>query len=200
MMMSAQYGFPEVAIRPGESTTIKIDTNGDFRPQRLVMVGLMAEIRGHFKIKRATLSSTVTSIDTGRTPMWQSKVKRVPLPWLNREDVIAYSNVTRIKAKRRTTIVYQGFHDVARSYLPESVVYRPVDPLHYIVLTSLASDKAPQLAGRVSARLFGPRSLGVGIPMQTARKEVSMSLVNTGDVRVQVVAQVFGYQRPAAIQ
>lgn len=164
-----------IELPPGEERTSKVSIRGVFRGERFQMFGHMDEVRGHFKIKRSRL------------------------PLLNRENVIAYSNVTRVKSKRRTTVEYrehaQG--NFVRSYLPENVVYVHTDPLSYIQLKQLFVGKEPILPtddSGVPAVVFGDGSLDNGVCLPSCSTVFSLHLENHGDITVQVYASVFGVE------
>lgn len=173
-----QYGFPSAPIEPGEQCAVKVEPKNVFRGQKLVMVGYMVEIRGHFKLKYSRL------------------------PLLNRENVIAYSNVTRIKAKRRTTVEYRDDikNSFVRSYLPSSVEYKHVDPLSYIDLLNIFignEHQIPASGGGIVAQCFGAEVFGNALPLRTANEgmTVTLSLKNHGDIRVEVMAAILGIER-----
>lgn len=173
-MRSMLVRFPEVVLPSGETRTVKALLHNAMRPQKLVLIGIMDEIRGHFWIKRSRL------------------------PRLNRESVIAYSNVTRVPSRRRTTIEHRDRADnsFVRSYLPSSVVYEHVDPLSYVSLTQLTCDKAPQMPanpGGVSATLFTSSTLGNGLALSRVRKRIELVFDNHGDIEVRVFSSIFGY-------
>lgn len=170
------YSFPEVLLAPGEEKSVRVELSRPFRASKLHMIGFMEEIRGHFKIRYSRL------------------------PPLNRENVIAYSNVTRIKSKRRTTVEYRegAKGNFVRSYRPENVVYVHTDALSYVVLRQIRCGKFPAMPGNadVPSRFFGAEAVfGNGIPMPTAHGEISVDLWNKdGDIPVKVYAAVFGIQ------
>lgn len=192
------YGFPMVALAPGEARTVEVELRGTFRPHKLLLVGQMDVIRGHYKIKRARL------------------------PPLDRDDVVAYSTITRrahwrktasgwARVQRsipgRTVIEYRGVDRSApdeiafipksftRHYLPSSVEYIAVDPLSYVYLLNVDCDAKPQMPaiGRgASALFFGTYNIGNSVPLETAKSSVSLTLENVGDVVVRVYASVIG--------
>ncbi len=144
MLRDTCYAFPETTLDAGKGSEVVVDLKNPFRASKLCMVGHMDEVRGHFKIRHSRL------------------------PLLNRENVIAYSNVTRIKAKRRTTVEYRE-HDkgnFVRSYLPENVRYVHTDPLSYINLLQLKVGAMPALppSSHLPAVAFGNGALGNGLP------------------------------------
>ncbi len=174
-MRAYNYGFPVATLEPGETKPVEVKLDGPFRPNRLIMVGQMDEVRGHFKIKHSRL------------------------PLLDRENVIAYSNVTCYVKKRRTTVEYRegATGNFVRSYLPESVVYVHTDPLSYITLTQIYCDneRAMPAASGASALFFRPEMFGVGPPLPTSEKRCTLVFENQGDIQVRVYASVMGYGR-----
>jgi hypothetical protein len=132
----------------------------------------MDEVRGHFKIKRSRL------------------------PLLSREYVIAYSSLSRIPSRRRTTIEYREnpTGNFVRSYLPSSVEYLHVDPLCYVTLLNIFCGEEGQLPSTSGcfALFFGVGVSGNGLPLSTAEKSISLSFRNGGDVQVRVFATMFG--------
>lgn len=180
-MRSVQYYFSEAILDGGLEGEVAVELSGSVQPQRLMLVGYMAEIRGHFKIKRSRL------------------------PLLDREDVIAYSTVARRRAKRRTTVEYRGISGkhFVRAYLPESVVYIPLDPLSYVTLDRVLLDESPAmppLAVGAPATIFGPTIVGMGVTWSSCSRIIKRALRNHGDVRVRVFACIFGVSlaEPAA--
>lgn len=168
------FGFPDAALAPGERRTLKVDVDKPFRGERLIMVGKMDEIRGHFKIRHTRL------------------------PLLNRENVIAYSNVTKVKPKRRTTVEYREgtTGNFVRTYLPETVVYVHTDPLSYIRLENVRCGHVPQMpsfgGGGVAAQVFGAGVIGNGFAMPTTYTTVEVVLYNEGDIEVKVFSSIAG--------
>ena len=169
------YGFPDVTLAPGESQMVKIDIKGVFRAEKLFMAGFMNEIRGHFKLKYSRL------------------------PLLNRENVIAYSNVTRVNSKRRTTVEYRegAKGNFVRSYLPSSVEYIHVEPLSYISLKNIFVGNRNQMptGNDLPAQVFAPESLGNGLLLETSHHGMglALSLENKwGDIPVKVYATMYG--------
>jgi hypothetical protein len=167
------YGFPDVTLDPGQSVTVHVVTKSYFRIDRLFMHGFMDDVRGTFKIKHTRL------------------------PLLNRENVIAYSNVTRHKGKRRTTVEYREFPtgNFVRRYRPENVVYKHTDPMSYVMLGDVSVGhvpKNPPAGGGVLAEVFG-----TGLRFPTAEKEMKVYLTLTSccDIQVNVSASVFGWTR-----
>ncbi len=178
--VQSQCDFPIAVIGPGEDAEMSVPLTSPFRPQRLYMQGDMAEVRGFFKLKHTRL------------------------PLLNRENVIAYSTITRYPKDRRTTVEYRegSTGNFVRSYLPKNVVYKHVDPLSYITLVDLSFDKRSafptpgggSFGGGVSAEYFGPSSHGNGLPLPTGNVSINIKLKHTGDIPVKVCATMFGYE------
>jgi hypothetical protein len=167
--------FEEVALGPGQKREVRAQCTDAFRPQRLVLIGEIREIRGFFRIKRSRL------------------------PSLDRDQVIAYSNVTRAPSRRRTTVEYREgvTGNFVRQYRPESVVYEHVDPLSYVGLTDILVGTAPQmpsLGEGVSAARFSTGCFGNGLPLSTVADGmwVSLCFANRGDVEVRVNASLLG--------
>ena len=168
--------FNPVVLKPGQERLLRARPLTPFKPQRLVMYAEMSEIRGYFRIKRSRL------------------------PRLNRENVIAYSNVTRAKSKRRTTVEYREGEagNFVRQYRPESVVYEHVDALSYLRLINLWVGKShamPKTPTGIAAEFFGTGQLGVGTPFPTSERysAIKLRIRNTGDIKVRLNASLFGY-------
>lgn len=175
-MSYLSYGFPLATLDPGCEQEISVPITDVFRPQKLMMVGQMDKIRGSFWVKRSRL------------------------PRLDRDDVCAYSTVHRQPWRQRTVIAFTQSSTgrrVARTYLPESVVYNHVDPLHYITLDQMKVDEERVLAAvggsGIPAEVFGEAALGSGIPLPTSRGRIMISLRNRGDIQVRVHAAMIGY-------
>lgn len=179
MIRSASYGFPEAAIDPGEEHSAKIDVRGVFRAQKLLMVGMMDEVRGSFWIKRSRL------------------------PRLDRNNIVtAYTKIIRRRrrreiyfAKGRTIVRYEDAErSFERKYLWSSVVYEPVDPLSYIRLRNvfIGSERQMPDGGGAPAEMFGVNVLGNGLPFSSTSAAITLLLKNEGDIRVRVRAAVFG--------
>lgn len=178
MFRTAQYGFPVAALEPGEEREISVEIDKPFRAERVVMVGQMDEIRGHFKIRHTRY-------------------------FLNRENVIAYSNVTRYKSRRRTTVEYRegATGNFVRSYLPETVVYVHTDPLSYITLDQIKCDEVPAMPsgnGGANAMFFSPENLGFGFSMPPSNVSITITITNHGDIQVRVAVMVLGRSYDAA--
>lgn len=170
--MLMQYGFPPTLLDPGQEQSVEISCEL-FRAQKLVMTGWMDDVRGRFKIRYSRL------------------------PFLDRESVIAYSNVTKNKTRRRTTVEYRdtAANSFVRSYLPSSVVYVPTDPLSYITLDQINIGKIRAMSATtcgVPAAFFGSDVLGNALLLPTAREKMRFMLKNRGDIQVCVYATVFG--------
>lgn len=180
-MRHMQYGFPEAVLDSGAEHTIKVDVQNLFRPEKLIMVGHMAEIRGHFNIKRSRL------------------------PLLNRDDVVSYSRIYKCRRGRivwfrrgRTTVEYSGpGKNFTRTYLPSSVEYIHTDPLEYIILRQMFCGTEAQMPaiGGASALFFGVGVLGNGMRAASTESSVSLVLQNKGDIQVRVRAAIFGVGR-----
>lgn len=180
VMRHVVYGAPEVVLEPGEERAVRVDLGGRlFRPEKLMMVGLMDEIRGRYKIKRSRL------------------------PLLDRKNVVAYSTIKRRASRRsrsvpgRTIVEYFGVRGdklFTRSYLPSSVEYIHTDPLEYIVLRQMwCGDKTQMPAvGGASALFFRPTVLGNSLYADSTEVSVSLLLKNIGDIQVRVSASIFG--------
>lgn len=172
-MRTAVFNFPEAHIAPNSVAHIKVDVDKPFRAERLIMSATMAEIRGHFKIRHTRL------------------------PLLNRENVIAYSNVTRVKSKRRTTVEYRehATGNFVRSYLPENVVYVPTDPLSYIYVEQVHCGHVPvmpSVGGGVTAQFFGAGVLGNGFRLPVTDMTIRVVLRNESDILVHVWSSIAG--------
>lgn len=168
------YGFPAAAIEPGGVFETQVNLNGMFCGSRLALAGFMQEIRGHFRIRHTKLR-------------------------LNRETVIAYSNVTRNKKKRRTTVEYRenATGNFVRQYLPENVVYVSTDPLSYVTLDQFLCGKTNALSNvpttqGVPVQHFNEAAFGTGIPLPTSDTCIKLAFKNHGDIRVRVFAAIMG--------
>lgn len=174
------YSFPEAVLEPGETRSVQVDVRGLFRAEKLVMVGRMDEVRGFYKIKYSRL------------------------PLLDWNDVVAYSKIQwRASARSksipgRTTIEYRGRdRSFARTYLPSSVVYVPVDPLSYVRLLQVFVGKEASMPafGGVGARFFGADMFGNCILLSPTDSSIVLQLKNDGDIQVRVQAGIMGVQR-----
>jgi len=180
MQRSMIYGFPEAVLDAGEERTVSIELKEPFRPEKLVLIGRMNEIRGHFKVKRSRL------------------------PLLNRDDVVAYSRVYKCRRgkkiwfrKGKTTVEFLGTNEhksFVRKYLSSSVVYNDVDPLDYIILRNMFCDKEVAMASTdgIPAQCFSSESYGNALSLPTSEVSLSLRLKNEGDIRVSVYASFTG--------
>jgi len=179
MMRSYSYGFPEAVLDAEEERVVKVDLQGVFRPQKLMMHGRMDVIRGSFRVKRSRL------------------------PLLDREDVIlSYSKVYKCRRgkkvwfrKGRTTIAYNGNKRFIRTYLPSSVEYRHIDPLDYVSLKQLfcgTEAAMPNFGDGALASMFGVDRVGNSLPLPTVSTSISLVLKNHGDIQVRVRASILG--------
>lgn len=175
MAKAVQYScsLTPVTLEPGQERVITAEVKCPFRAERIMMVGEMDEVRGHFLVRRSRL------------------------PPLNRENVIAYSNVTLVPARRRTTVEYRCDRtgNFIRHYQPSSVQYVHVEPLSYVMLRQLWTDREPAMSWvgeGVSADYFGIAAFGNGLPLPTTQGTIALSLMNKGDIPVTVWSAVFG--------
>lgn len=174
------YSFPEAVLDAGAECVVEVNPAGAFRAQKLMMVGLMAEIRGFFEIKRARL------------------------PPLDHEDVIAYTAISRhgrgktlAYRRGRTTIEYRGpDRSFVRTYLPSSVEHIPVDPLSYVSLVQIMCDGVKSMPENiyVPTVMFGAGRFGNSLSMPTSKSSFRMRLRNHGDIQVCVFATIFGVE------
>lgn len=179
VMRHMVYAAPEAVLEPEEERAVRVDLGGRlFRPEKLMMIGSMDEIRGRYRIKRSRL------------------------PLLDRKNVVAYSTIKRRASRRsrsvpgRTIVEYSGVRgdeSFTRSYLPSSVEYIHTDPLEYVVLRQMWCGERTQMpaVGGASALFFGSAVLG-SLYADSTEASVSLLLKNIGDIQVRVRASIFG--------
>jgi len=177
---TAQYAFPPAVLEPGEEKTVTVDLTGAFRASKLLLMAWWAVIRGRYRIKRSRL------------------------PLLNRDNVIAYSEIKRRASKRarsvpgRTWVEFysdDGRLVFRRSYLPSSVLYIPTEAAECVYLRNILLGQEKQMpdAGGVLAEFFGPNVIGNGLYMPTVEKvPVSLVFKNVSDVQIHVYASMLG--------
>jgi len=164
------------SVEPGERAVVEFQPDCVFRAQKLALVGMMEPIRGRFWIKRSRRG------------------------WLDRDCVVAHSVYRKTPSRRRTAVEYRdptGKRSFRCEYRPENVVYRPVDPLEYVVLRQVRVGGAPMMPDTRGVRgdFFAAGVLGNGLPFATSRSAVELHLENQGDVCVTVYAMLFGIGR-----
>lgn len=177
-----QYGFPVAVVEPGGTAEVKVELTGALRATRLLLLGKMAPIRGHYKLKYSRL------------------------PLLDRDNVESFTRVRRWSNGKvtkflpgKTVIAYKNeIGGFVREYLPSSVVYKDVDPLEYIVLTQMFCGREPAMPPTgedASALFFGSSRFDSGSCFPTAELSMTLCFRNDGDVQVRVFASVMGMQQ-----
>lgn len=169
------FGFPGGIIEPGKTEKFRVTVGGVFRANKLILCAIMDVIRGHFRLKRLPKNRQ----------------------WLNRDNVIAYSTLSRSPKKRRTIIEYRehAIGNFVRSYLPSSVQYKHVDALRYLRLNNIFVDTHPQTgANALPALLFSAEARYNDVRMETAPDGTSIAIVieNQGDIPIQVSGGFLG--------
>jgi hypothetical protein len=182
MLRPMQYGFPPTEIEPGQMATVSKEIRYLFRAEKIVLSGLMNEVRGRFWLKHS------------RLPLLDS-----------REVVYAATRIYKQRRGRRrwfrrgkTTVTFPvaGLL-VTREYRPENVVYEDVDPLEYITLRQVFIGTRAQMpiqSEGAPAQFFGIGNLSNGVLFDEICEPSTMSMTfeNVGDIKIKVAALVFG--------
>lgn len=167
-----QYNFDPIVLLPGESRTQKLASGCVFKLERLLVQAHMDAIRGHFRIRYSRL------------------------PLLDRENVIAYSNVTPSPSKRRTTVEYRehATGNFVRSYRPDNVIYVDTQASSYIVLKQLFVEEnkmMPTGGPGITASMFDVGVLAGPLPVSPGLN-LKLEWQNTADIPIELWVTVFG--------